>query len=84
MPNTGWAALDPSSKMIPGEKHVTPARGRDFGDVTQVKGVVRGRGVQHPAGHGGCDPQFTSAGHDINGVQDYVFEDLLDLRGIDP
>ena len=34
--------LDPTNNMIPGENHITLAWGRDYGDVTPVKGVVMG------------------------------------------
>lgn len=37
--------LDPTNNVIPGERHITLAWGRDYGDVTPVKGVVMGGGV---------------------------------------
>lgn len=46
IPGTGWVDLDPTNNLIPGEKHITLAWGRDYGDVTPVKGVVMGGG-QH-------------------------------------
>ncbi len=45
IPDTGWVDLDPTNNLIPGEKHITLAWGRDYGDVTPVKGVVMGGGV---------------------------------------
>ncbi|HSO20151.1 MAG TPA: transglutaminase family protein, partial [Desulfosarcina sp.] len=45
VPDAGWVDLDPTNNLIPGEKHVTLAGGRDYGDVTPVKGVVTGGGV---------------------------------------
>ena len=45
IPEAGWVDLDPTNNMIPGENHVTIAWGRDYGDVTPVKGVVMGGGT---------------------------------------
>jgi len=44
VPDTGWVDLDPTNNLIPGESHITLAWGRDYGDVTPVKGVVMGGG----------------------------------------
>jgi len=44
IPDTGWVDLDPTNNLIPGEQHITLAWGRDYGDVTPVKGVVMGGG----------------------------------------
>ena len=44
LPQTGWVNLDPTNNLIPGERHITLAWGRDYGDVTPVKGVVMGGG----------------------------------------
>jgi transglutaminase-like putative cysteine protease len=41
-----WADFDPTNDCMPGEKHVTLAWGRDFGDVSPLRGVVLGGG-QH-------------------------------------
>ncbi len=45
VPGQGWVDLDPTNNLIPGEQHITLAWGRDYGDVTPVKGVVMGGGV---------------------------------------
>lgn len=45
VPDAGWVDLDPTNNLIPGENHITLAWGRDYGDVTPVKGVVMGGGV---------------------------------------
>ena len=47
VPDTGWVDLDPTNNLIPDEHHVTLAWGRDYGDVTPVKGIVMGGGVHH-------------------------------------
>lgn len=45
IPDTGWVDLDPTNDRIPDETYVTLAWGRDYGDVTPVKGVVWGGGA---------------------------------------
>ncbi len=45
VPDIGWVDLDPTNNMIPDQSHITLAWGRDYGDVTPVKGVVMGGGV---------------------------------------
>lgn len=44
IPKEGWLDLDPTNNMIPGEQHVTAAWGRDFSDVSPLKGVIFGSG----------------------------------------
>lgn len=39
-----WLDLDPTNRVIPREGHVRVAVGRDFGDVTPLRGVIRGGG----------------------------------------
>jgi transglutaminase-like putative cysteine protease len=46
VPGYGWLDLDPTNKVRAGEGHVTVAWGRDYGDVTPVKGVALGGGAQ--------------------------------------
>jgi transglutaminase-like putative cysteine protease len=45
-PKHGWVDLDPTNDVIVDREHVTLAIGRDFGDVTPLRGVIRGGG-QH-------------------------------------
>lgn len=40
----GWLDLDPTNNLVPGTGHVRVAVGRDFGDVTPLRGVIRGGG----------------------------------------
>lgn len=40
----GWLDLDPTNDLVPGSGHVRVAIGRDFGDVTPLRGVIRGGG----------------------------------------
>jgi transglutaminase-like putative cysteine protease len=47
VPETGWLSFDPTNDVTPGEGHVTLAWGRDYGDVTPVKGVALDGGGQN-------------------------------------
>jgi transglutaminase-like putative cysteine protease len=40
----GWLDLDPTNDIVPATSHVRLAVGRDFGDVTPLRGVIRGGG----------------------------------------
>jgi len=42
--NGGWLDLDPTNDLVPGLGHVILAYGRDYGDVTPMRGVIRGGG----------------------------------------
>jgi transglutaminase-like putative cysteine protease len=44
LPSVGWVDFDPVNNQIPGDRHVTVAYGRDYGDVTPVRGVIVGGG----------------------------------------
>ena len=41
-----WLDFDPTNNRAPGEDYVTLATGRDFLDVSPLRGVIRG-GAQH-------------------------------------
>jgi len=43
-PRHGWVDLDPTNAVLPGVRHVTIAWGRDYGDVSPLRGVVLGGG----------------------------------------
>jgi transglutaminase-like putative cysteine protease len=43
-PPAGWVDLDPTNDCRVGEDHVTLAWGRDFGDVSPLRGVIVGGG----------------------------------------
>jgi transglutaminase-like putative cysteine protease len=45
VPDTGWLDLDPTNNLVPGERHITVSWGRDYRDVTPVRGVVLGGGA---------------------------------------
>jgi transglutaminase-like putative cysteine protease len=40
----GWVDLDPTNSMIPAQRHITVAWGRDYSDVTPLRGVIIGSG----------------------------------------
>ena len=40
IPGGGWLALDPTNNRLCDTSHATVAWGRDYGDVTPVKGVI--------------------------------------------
>ena len=42
---SGWLDLDPTNDMVPSMSHVTLAIGRDFGDVSPLRGIIRGGGA---------------------------------------
>ncbi|GAA59496.1 hypothetical protein P20652_1359 [Pseudoalteromonas sp. BSi20652] len=46
VPNLGWVDFDPTNNVLPQDQHITLAVGRDFSDVTPLKGVVFGGGSQ--------------------------------------
>jgi transglutaminase-like putative cysteine protease len=39
-----WLALDPTNNQVVGIDHISVATGRDFGDVSPLRGVIRGGG----------------------------------------
>lgn len=45
-PRLGWVDLDPTNNRIPGDQHITLSWGRDYDDVSPIKGVILGGG-QH-------------------------------------
>ena len=45
-PPLGWIDLDPTNDVLPSERHITLAWGRDYGDVSPLRGVVLG-GSKH-------------------------------------
>jgi transglutaminase-like putative cysteine protease len=45
VPGVGWVDFDPTNDCQPSERHVTTAWGRDYGDVTPLKGVIFGGGA---------------------------------------
>jgi transglutaminase-like putative cysteine protease len=46
LPGSGWVDVDPTNDLRPSTGHVTLGWGRDYGDVTPVKGIALGGGQQ--------------------------------------
>ena len=44
-PGAGWLDVDPTNNVVPSESHVTLAWGRDYGDISPVRGVIWGGGT---------------------------------------
>jgi len=42
----GWVDTDPTNNLLPNERHITIAWGRDFSDVSPLRGVTLGAGSQ--------------------------------------
>ncbi len=44
-PGMGWVDLDPTNDIIVRDEHVVLAWGRDYGDISPVRGIILGGGV---------------------------------------
>ena len=40
IPDYGWCDFDPTNNVVPGERHIVTAWGRDYSDVTPLKGII--------------------------------------------
>ncbi len=40
IPEAGWCEFDPTNNIIPQERHIVTAYGRDYGDVVPLKGII--------------------------------------------
>lgn len=45
-PGNGWLDADPTNNIVPSDSHVTLAWGRDYGDVSPLRGLILG-GREH-------------------------------------
>lgn len=45
-PGAGWLDVDPTNNLVPSDGHVTVAWGRDYGDVSPLRGLILG-GAAH-------------------------------------
>ena len=43
-PTVGWVDFDPTNNVIPSIEHITVSWGRDFSDVSPLRGVILGGG----------------------------------------
>ena len=44
IPGFGWVPVDPTNGILPGDRHILLAWGRDYDDVSPIKGVIVGDG----------------------------------------
>ncbi|MCE2947674.1 MAG: transglutaminase N-terminal domain-containing protein [bacterium] len=44
VPGGGWVDFDPTNNQVPETQHITVAWGRDYSDVTPLKGIIFGGG----------------------------------------
>lgn len=44
IPELGWVEIDPTNRLVCGNEHVRVAYGRDYSDVSMLKGAVHGGG----------------------------------------
>jgi transglutaminase-like putative cysteine protease len=44
-PGIGWIPVDPTNNLIPSDAHITLAWGRDYSDVSPIRGVILGGGA---------------------------------------
>ena len=49
-PGYGWLEVDPTNNMVPSDHHITVAVGRDYSDVSPIKGVPRWGPAHHAGG----------------------------------
>ncbi len=48
-PGAGWIDLDPTNDLVVGHEHVVLGWGRDYGDVSPIRGVILGGGAHRLA-----------------------------------
>lgn len=46
-PGLGWLDTDPTNNVMPGSRHIVVAWGRDYNDVSPIRGVILGSGQHH-------------------------------------
>lgn len=44
IPSMGWVDVDPTNNLLPADRHISVAIGRDFDDVSPIRGVIVGGG----------------------------------------
>lgn len=66
-PDVGWVPADPTNDVVPDQRHITVAWGRDFGDVTPMSGVIVG-GSRHDLRVSVDVAPLDDAGHPARGA----------------
>jgi transglutaminase-like putative cysteine protease len=44
----GWVDFDPTNNLLPNTEHITLAVGRDFSDISPLRGIILGGGGAEP------------------------------------
>lgn len=44
IPNSGWIDFDPTNNLMPANQHITIGWGRDYSDITPLRGVIMSSG----------------------------------------
>ena len=44
VPGRGWISFDPTNDLVVSDSHITLAWGRDYDDVSPIKGIILGGG----------------------------------------
>lgn len=44
IPGSGWVDFDPTNNLMPADQHITIGWGRDYADITPLKGVIMSSG----------------------------------------
>ncbi|MBC7888702.1 MAG: transglutaminase family protein [Ferruginibacter sp.] len=44
IPNSGWVDFDPTNNQLPANQHITIGWGRDYADITPLRGVIMSSG----------------------------------------
>ncbi len=60
VPGSGWIDLDPTNNVLPRDTHITLAWGRDYGDVSPIRGVLLGGGEHEMTVEVDVEPQVGS------------------------
>jgi transglutaminase-like putative cysteine protease len=63
VPPLGWIELDPTNNVHVGTDHIAVAWGRDFGDVSPLRGVILGGGTHTLSVAVVVEPLYTPAAH---------------------
>ena len=59
IPEMGWCEFDPTNNMIPQQRHIITAYGRDFADVSPLKGIIFSSGEHKVKVEVDVIPQFS-------------------------
>jgi transglutaminase-like putative cysteine protease len=63
LPRDPWSDFDPTNDCLTGDRHISVAIGRDFGDVSPLKGMILGGGPHEILVSVDVVPIAVSAGH---------------------